>query len=78
MEDFAFSVVVLSVGLALHRMVLRAHRPDEWPLLNYGFIAHVVASFAQIAIYQYYYEGGDLLVYHSMGTPIADALRSPS
>src|SRR5262245_37449586 len=76
MEEFAFSAVVLVVGFAAHQRLLRAHEPADWQILNYGFLAHAVAAIAQILIYRYYYTGGDVLAYHLLGIPIADALRS--
>ena len=75
MEDFIVAPIVLTVGLAIHFVVLRGFEPGEQRLLNASFIAHIFSAFAQILVYAYYYEGGDMMNYRDLGIPVAEALR---
>jgi hypothetical protein len=75
MEDLIFTPLVLLVGLLVHAAVLRRHEPDEARLLTMSFAAHLFSAFAQILLYQFYYEGGDVTAYYGTGVPISSALR---
>ena len=75
MEDFIVAPIVLTVGLAIHFVVLRGFEPGEQRLLNASFIAHIFSAFAQILVYAYYYEGGDMMNYRDLGIPVAEAMR---
>lgn len=75
MEDFIFTPIVLAVGFAIHAVVLRLHRPDEARVLSTSFALHVVACIGLTLVYQYYYGSGDLLNYHRLSVPIAEAMR---
>lgn len=77
MEDFIFTPIVLAVGVGIHLVVLRRHRPDEGTLLTVGFAGHVVASVVQVLLVLYYFKGGgDMLEYFAAGVPAAELLRS--
>lgn len=77
MEDLIFAPLVLAIGFGIHQVVLRQHpRPFEQRMLNQSFLAHMVAGIGLILVYTYYYTaGGDLIAYHLLGVPIAEALR---
>lgn len=75
MEDFIFTTIVLVAGLAIHAVVLRFHSRDEGRVLTLSFAFHVVACIGLNLVYQYYYGGGDLLTYHRLSVPIAEAMR---
>lgn len=66
---------MLAVGLAIHGVVLRFHSRDEGRVLTLSFAFHVVACIGLNLVYQYYYGGGDLLTYHRLAVPIAEAMR---
>ncbi|MBL8919465.1 MAG: hypothetical protein JNJ54_11425 [Myxococcaceae bacterium] len=76
MEDFIFTPIVLAVGLAIHAVALRTHDREEGRLLTLSFAFHVASSIGLILVYTYYYtEGGDMISYHRLGVPVAEALR---
>lgn len=75
MEEFIFTAFVLAFGVGVHLAVRRLHSVAEGRLLDLGLIVHVVAGFAQILIYRYYYAGGDELAYHLFASRVADGLR---
>jgi len=77
MEDLIFAPLVLLIGFGIHQVVLRQHpRSFEQRLLNRSFVAHMAAGIGLILVYTYYYtRGGDMISYHRLGVPIAEALR---
>lgn len=75
MNDLLFTSLVLVLGALIHVAVLRRHDVSEGRLLTFGFLAHVGSAFAQLLIYRFYYEGGDMTAYYNFGVPIAEALR---
>ena len=77
MEDLIFAPLVLIIGFGIHQVVLRQHpKSFEQRLLNRSFLAHMAAGIALILVYTYYYtRGGDMISYHRLGVPIAEALR---
>jgi len=74
MEDVIFTSLVLAVGVVILIVVRRLSAPAEINLITAGWAAHVFAGFAQILVYRYYYEGGDLTTYFMFGVPGAEAL----
>ena len=69
------TIAIAMMGFAgLSRLV--GYRRYEKRLIKYALVAHFVGSLALIAIYKYYYRGGDLLGYHGNGGIIAAHLAS--
>lgn len=75
MNDILASIVVLLVGGLLLAVWTRPYTRTERQLMALSFVAHVVATGAQIAITQNTPGGGDLTTYMKEGTLIAKAIE---
>lgn len=76
MADVIFTVLVLFLAGLIHTAVLLRHDRAESRLLTLSLVAHLVSAFLQILMYEYYYEGGDMMAYYAAGVPLAGALRA--
>lgn len=72
MVHFVAGGGVIILGVLLLTVFQRRFTPKEQKYIWGGFGAHVVAAFAQVLITRYYYGGGDMLAYHSVGTQLAE------
>src|SRR5207248_2885678 len=75
LEEIVYTSIVLVLGGIALALVLRRQSRDEGALTILGFLAHVVAVFAQVWVIREVYGGGDIDAYYRSGVETANALR---
>lgn len=75
-NDVLFCTLILLIGLVTMNTVAGRISQDAKPLAWLSFWAHVLAAFAMIGLIRGVFEGGDMVVYHRVGTILADHART--
>ncbi len=70
------SAMLAIFAFALVTPATRGYRPWEKSLISYALLAHFAGTLALLAVYLYYYGGGDLVTYHHVGGMISAHLSA--
>lgn len=75
MYNLIASVVVLVIFAPILGLILKRFSVHEQKYIFIAFLAHIVATLAQVWIHLYYYGYGDMVTYFREGTAVAELLR---